>query len=214
MSTGTANPTPSPPPLDDLICELMPITRPRALSSGPPELPRLIAASVWIASPMRNWVSDSMSRSSAEMTPTDSDCSSPNGDPIAATGDPTSRSREEPSWSGVSVSPSGSIFSRPTSAFRSVPTIFAGTRLPSANCDVDVAGAVELGRLAEHDVRVGRDVALAVEHEARAEAALAAARPACASPKVEMIVTTPGDESLVDRLRVERAVLADVARSR
>ena len=32
------------------ICALMPITRPRASNSGPPELPRLIGASVWIAS--------------------------------------------------------------------------------------------------------------------------------------------------------------------
>ena len=32
------------------ICELMPITRPAASSSGPPELPGLIAASVWITS--------------------------------------------------------------------------------------------------------------------------------------------------------------------
>ena len=50
VSTGTAKPTPSPPPPVDRICELIPITRPRASTSGPPELPRLIAASVWIAS--------------------------------------------------------------------------------------------------------------------------------------------------------------------
>jgi hypothetical protein len=74
-----------------------------------------------------------MSRSSAEITPIDSDCSSPNGDPIAATGDPTRRFWDDPSRSGVSLSPSASIFKRPTSAFRSVPTILAGTRLPSAN---------------------------------------------------------------------------------
>ena len=38
---------PSPPVA---ICELTPITRPAASSSGPPELPGLIAASVWMTS--------------------------------------------------------------------------------------------------------------------------------------------------------------------
>ena len=33
----------------DLITELTPITRPAASSSGPPELPWLTAASVWMA---------------------------------------------------------------------------------------------------------------------------------------------------------------------
>ena len=48
---------PSPPVS---ICELTPITWPSALSSGPPELPGLIAASVWIASsiwkPLGAWI--------------------------------------------------------------------------------------------------------------------------------------------------------------
>src|SRR3954466_10456301 len=67
----------------------MPITRPWAASSGPPELPRLIAASVWIAPPIWKPVSESIDRLVADTTPTDSDCSSPNGEPIAATGSPT-----------------------------------------------------------------------------------------------------------------------------
>ena len=46
---GTANPTPSLPPESLSICELTPTTRPSRSSSGPPELPWLIAASVWIA---------------------------------------------------------------------------------------------------------------------------------------------------------------------
>ena len=50
VSIGTAKPTPSPPPVLLRICALIPITRPRPSSSGPPELPWLIAASVWIAS--------------------------------------------------------------------------------------------------------------------------------------------------------------------
>ena len=91
MSTETAKPTPLPSPVVVWIWALMPSTSPRASSSGPPELPWLIAASVWIAPSVSKPVSDSIERSSAEMTPTESDCSSPNGLPIAATGEPTTQ---------------------------------------------------------------------------------------------------------------------------
>ena len=40
---------PCSPVLPVEICEVTPITRPAASISGPPELPWLIAASVWIA---------------------------------------------------------------------------------------------------------------------------------------------------------------------
>src|ERR1051326_7497454 len=127
VSTGTAKPTPSPPPPVDLIWELMPITWPLALSSGPPELPWLIAASVWMALLMSNDVSDVMLRLSAEITPTDSDCSSPNGLPMAATGAPTVSLDDEPSGNGVSLMPAVGTLSRATSALGSSPTILAGT---------------------------------------------------------------------------------------
>ena len=81
--TGIAKPTPSLPPEVVSICWLIPITRPSASSSGPPELPGLIEASVWIAPSILNWVSEWIERSVAETIPTDSDCSSPNGLPIA-----------------------------------------------------------------------------------------------------------------------------------
>ena len=93
----------------------------------------MIAASVWIAPEISKPVSDSIERSIADTTPTDSDCGSPNGEPIAATGVPTRRSRAEPSDSGRSVRPAGSIFSSATSALGSKPTILAETSLPSAN---------------------------------------------------------------------------------
>ena len=86
---GTAKPTPSLPPEVVLICWSIPITLPSAPISGPPELPGLIEASVWIAPSILNWVSESIERSVAETIPTESDCSSPNGLPIAATGAPT-----------------------------------------------------------------------------------------------------------------------------
>jgi hypothetical protein len=111
----------------------MPSTWPLALTSGPPELPRLIAASVWIAPTIWKPVSESIARSVADTTPTDSDCGSPNGEPMAATGEPTARSRVVPSGSGRSVSPEGSTFSSATSELGSKPTIFAGTSLPSPN---------------------------------------------------------------------------------
>src|SRR5262249_33198182 len=70
-------------------------------------------------------------------------------------------------------------------------------------------GRRELRRLAEDDVRVRRDVALPVEDEARAEAALA---------RVALLVRVEQRddrddaraELLVDRLGVEAALLADV----
>ena len=74
-----------------------------------------------------------MLRSTAEITPTESDWFSPNGLPMAATGSPTVMLSERPSSSEVSDSPPRSIFSSATSALRSVPTISAATRLPSEN---------------------------------------------------------------------------------
>ena len=45
---GTAKPMPIEPPDGDRIAVLMPITSPSMLNSGPPELPLLMAASVWM----------------------------------------------------------------------------------------------------------------------------------------------------------------------
>ena len=42
------NPIPIEPPEGEIIAVFTPITSPSILNSGPPELPRLIAASVWI----------------------------------------------------------------------------------------------------------------------------------------------------------------------
>ena len=41
-------PIPIEPPLGDRIAVFTPTTSPSMLNSGPPELPRLIAASVWM----------------------------------------------------------------------------------------------------------------------------------------------------------------------
>ena len=104
-ATGIAKPTPSPPPPVDSIWELMPSTRPRASTSGPPELPWLMAASVWIAPGIWKLVSESIERFSAEMMPTESDWGSPKGLPMAATGEPTRSSSPVARASGARVSP-------------------------------------------------------------------------------------------------------------
>ena len=84
MSPGTANPTPTlPSTVPPWICDVTPMTRPVASSSGPPELPWLIAVSVWIAfgivMPSGAW----MSRPTALTMPAVIVRSSPNGLPIA-----------------------------------------------------------------------------------------------------------------------------------
>ena len=48
VSEGVANPMPIEPPDGDKIAVLMPMTSPFMLNKGPPELPLLIAASVWM----------------------------------------------------------------------------------------------------------------------------------------------------------------------
>ena len=48
MSAGMAKPMPCEPPEREKIAVLMPTSRPFISTSGPPELPGLIAASVWM----------------------------------------------------------------------------------------------------------------------------------------------------------------------
>jgi hypothetical protein len=189
VSTDTAKPTPLPSPLDVWIWALMPSTRPRLSSSGPPELPWLIAASVWIAPTVAKPVSDWIERSSAETTPTESDWSSPNGLPIAATGAPTVRSPAEPSGSGRSVRPAGSTRRSATSENGSNPTIFAGTWLSSLKCTKTWSAL----RIAAPSPLVTTCALVAISPSP--EITKPEPRPDCAPPPrpVLMIVTTPGD---------------------
>ena len=134
MSIGIAKPTPSAVPVVLWIWALIPITRPSASKSGPPEFPRLIGASVWIAfATVKPDVSESIERPVAETTPTESDVCLPKGLPIAATGSPTTTRPEVPSGTGASAWSAGVTRITPTSLKRSQPTIFAGTRSPSEN---------------------------------------------------------------------------------
>ena len=47
---GMAKPMPIEPPDGEKMAELIPITSPSRLNMGPPELPLLMAASVWMKS--------------------------------------------------------------------------------------------------------------------------------------------------------------------
>ena len=91
MSTGTAKPMPTEPlpPEPVAICELMPITRPAASSSGPPELPGLIEASVWMTLEIWKPLGASIWRCLAETMPVVTVRERPNGLPIAIVGSPT-----------------------------------------------------------------------------------------------------------------------------
>jgi hypothetical protein len=98
-STGTtartvldaiAKPTPTFPPEPAVwICEFTPITRALESSSGPPELPGLIGASVWIASSISKPLGAWMWRPSPETMPPVAVRSRSNGLPMAITESPT-----------------------------------------------------------------------------------------------------------------------------
>ena len=163
MSIGIAKPMPTLPlPLPPVsIWELMPMTRPAASRSGPPELPGLIAASVWmtpsISKPFGAWIV----RFVADTTPVVSVRSRPKGLPIAIVGSPTCTPRELPSASGSSSLGLAVTLRTARSVDSSRPRIVA----------VDDVAVGELDghlRRAGDDVGVREDRALAVDDEARA----------------------------------------------
>ncbi len=84
-------------------------------------------ASVWIAPSILKFESESIVRSVAETTPTESELSSPNGLPIAATGWPTWTLSVLARSSGCRSRPAGSTRRSATSASGSKPTTLAGT---------------------------------------------------------------------------------------
>ena len=88
------------------MAELTPTSSPFMLTSAPPELPGLIAASVWMASSTVFWFPASppaaTGRFSALMMPVVTVPSRPSGEPIATTSWPTRRLPDEPSVIGVS----------------------------------------------------------------------------------------------------------------
>ena len=136
-SIGIAKPTPmlppcsppnGPPPPSVAMAELMPTTSPRALTSAPPELPGLMAASVWIAlnSGLRSPFSPGTStvRLSALTMPVVTVPDRPSGEPMAMTRSPTTSPRDSPSVAAGSCE-SDCTCRTARSVTGSRPTIFA-----------------------------------------------------------------------------------------
>src|SRR6202021_3014469 len=88
------------------IAELTPTNCPAMLTNAPPELPGLIAASVWMASSTVFWLPDSpvvdTGRFIALTIPVVTVPSRPSGEPPAITGWPTRRLADDPRLIGVS----------------------------------------------------------------------------------------------------------------
>ena len=128
-AAGTAKPMPSLRPLSVAIWVATPTTRPDMSSSGPPELPGLRAASVWMVPVIAKPLGESIWRRRPETMPVDREPWRPKGLPMATTGSPT-RGSPEANSSGV-TSPAGpSSCSTATSTERSTPRRCAGTRRP------------------------------------------------------------------------------------
>ncbi len=118
---------------------LIPTSSPAALISAPPELPSLIAASVWMK--FSKVATPSCLRSMALTMPWVTVCCSPKGLPIASTSSPTCSRSERPRLI------TGSLVSSTDSSARSVsgsrPTTFATALRPSASCTLmEVALAI------------------------------------------------------------------------
>ena len=133
MLDGTAKPIPTLPPLCDAIWELTPITRPCASSSGPPELPGLIGASVWMTESIWKPSGAWMWRPVPDTMPAVVVCESPNGEPIATASCPVRTVVESASESALSRRPT-STFTTARSEERSTPVTRPVAVSSSANC--------------------------------------------------------------------------------
>src|SRR5207245_2532377 len=126
MFDGMAKPMPEPPAT---IAVLMPMTSPCMFTRGPPELPGLIAASVWTKSSNGPWP---IWRALALMIPAVTVAWRPNGDPTARTQSPTWARSESPSFAARNVDLPSSSRSTARSVFLSTPRIFALCLPPSS----------------------------------------------------------------------------------
>ena len=125
---GIANPIPW---ASGRMAVLMPTTAPQRSTSGPPEFPWLIAASVWIIGSRRDQEEPGRIRLTAETMPRVSVCSRPKGFPMAKTSSPTRIRSSVSSRATGSVPSSGSGIRRiARSKSGSAPTIRAGTFVP------------------------------------------------------------------------------------
>ena len=112
-------------PVSETRKVLIPTTSPRALTSGPPELPGLMAASVWMNSPgARRSPANGLGRFSALTIPRVTVKRNPIGLPNASTVWPGCSFVESPSGTLVRLVASTLITAR--SVRRSAPMSFAG----------------------------------------------------------------------------------------
>ena len=196
----------------------MPTTSPSASSSGPPELPGLIEASVWIAAVDRE-VGERVDRAVGGR-----DDARPRATGSARTGcrsprppSPTSTSVSEPSGSGCRSSPSGSTFEQGDVGEGIEADDVRRDLVAVGELNVDLVGLVQrpvrrAGRLGVgDDVGVGEDLAVVGDDEARSPGPAAAAAAAlkmfgalAVASKTETTVTTPGAAARVDRVRRRR----------
>src|ERR687897_507989 len=96
-----------------MIAVFIPTTRPEVSASGPPELPGLIAASVWMTFSMRRPLSPLMERPSALTTPAVTLRWKPKGLPMATTSWPTTRFPASPSVAGLGCPPAAPAVPKP-----------------------------------------------------------------------------------------------------
>ena len=172
MLEGIAKPTPSEPPDSLSIWALTPTTRPLPSSSGPPEFPWLIAASVWIVSVIVKLLGAVIWRWSALTIPLVTVPSSPNGLPIATTGSPTRSALESPSRKRLEHG-CGSVDLEDCEVGRAIGADQRRrVRRAVGEADGDPGGAGD-------DVLVRDDVAVLVVDEAGALRGLAAAAARC-----------------------------------
>src|SRR5476649_1283939 len=114
-----------------IMAVLMPTTSPAVETSGPPELPGLSAASVWITSSISRPEVARSERPSADTTPAVTVDSKPSGLPIATTSWPRRSALESPS-AAAGVPAGRSVRSSARSVSGSSPSTRASRALPSA----------------------------------------------------------------------------------
>ncbi len=123
-AAGIAKPTPDEVPEPERMAVFTPIRSPFMSTSGPPELPGLMAASVWMNE--ETLLEPISERASAETMPLVTVWPTPNGSPIARTMSPTCMSVAASMAIDGSRSAPGSIFSTARSARGSSSSTLAG----------------------------------------------------------------------------------------
>ncbi len=116
------------------IAVFMPMTSPHMFSRGPPELPGLIGASVWIKGSLNDSGVSGRMRLTPLTMPRVTVWSSPSGLPMAMTFSPTRRCSESPSATVARLPLSGFwICSTAMSKIGSAPSRRAGITVPSSS---------------------------------------------------------------------------------